>query len=209
MKKLIAMLIALSCVFCTVSCDNNGGTKPPSIPTSDGGASFSEFVKAASEMNAVKTASIETTLENATKGELVSLLNITYQDDGSSVVEYSIDRYGDLSANEEFIETDIGRVECDANGNYVGANDTVGNVIANGAFALNLDEYKLNDAKIEGNMLYAKVFSDDTAAVLGVNIKATVSIIVVIADGKITALSAEYEKDGNRVNVKCQYGFDS
>lgn len=207
MKKLLAMIIALSCVFCVVSCDDGGGNPPPQIPVFDGGVSFSEFVKAAGQMNSVKTSSIETKAGNANSGELVSLLEITYAEDGSSVVEYSIDRYGNPDLDEDFIVTESGSVSCDANGNYDGGTELVGSVIANGAYALNLDEYKLNDAKIEGNMLYAKVFSMDTQAVLGVEIKATVSVVVVITDGNITTLSAEYTKDGNHVSVKCQYEF--
>ena len=206
MKKLLAMIIALSCVFCVVSCDN-GSNPPPQIPVSGGGASFSEFADAAGQMNSAKAARIETKVGNAGDGELVSLLEITYAEDGSSVIEYSIDRYGNADLNEDFIVTESGNVSCGADGSYNGGDDLVGTVIASGSFALNLDEYKLNDAKIEGNMLYARVFSMDTEAVLGVDIAATVSIVVVITDGKITTLSAEYVKNAKQVSVKCQYEF--
>ena len=207
MKKLLAMLIALTCAFFTFSCNEDGGKTLPPIPVSDNGVSFSEFVSAVDAMGAVKSATIETTVKNELKGELVSALDITYAADGSSVIEYSIDRYNDdLSSGGGFIITDTGAVSCDKNGAY-SAPDFVGSVIANGAYALNLDQYKLNNARIEGSILYAEIFSMDTLAVLGVKIDATVSVAIVIADGNIVALSADYVKSGNQVSVRCSYGF--
>ena len=202
MKKLLALTVLLCSIFCVFSC-NTGNNTPARIPVADGGVSFSEFVKAAANNSAVKTAEITTT-EVSSYGELTATLDITYSTDGSSVIEYSIDRYG--SDDEAYIVTDEGVVECDKNGNYT-ADGNVNNVIAGNSFALNLDEYKLNDARIEGSVLYAKVFSADTEAVLGVKINATVTVAIVINSGKIISVSAEYILGGKEISVECEYGF--
>ena len=220
MKKLLAMLLVLSSIFCIFSCNNgntnddgddnqgNNHTNAPEIPVSEGGVSFAEFVAALSSMSSVKTSSVKTTFISEGKGQLESVFNIAYNSDGSATVEFTKDRYGDLSADEDMIVTEGPFVaQCDKNGNYTLDGELAGNVIASGAYALNLDQYKLNDARIEGNVLYATVFSTDTEAVLGVKIAATVSISVVVQSGKIASLSAEYTKDDNQVKVKCDYGF--
>ena len=91
--------------------------------------------------------------------------------------------------------------------NYSDGGELAGNVVASGAFALNLDEYKLNDARIEGNILYATVFSGDTQSVLGINLAATTLIAVTIVDGKISTVSASYKKGGADIDVRCQYEY--
>lgn len=208
MKKLIALFIAISCLFCVVSC-NDGGDNPPSapeIPVSEGGISFSEFVKATAATAAPASAVISTSREND-YGTLEAVLNITYAQDGSLVIEYERERYGSIVAGEDNIVTETGRVTCDKNGNYSDGGELAGNVVASGAFALNLDEYKLNDARIEGNILYATVFSADTEAVLGINLAATTLIAVTIVDGKISTVSARYTKGGADIDVRCDYGY--
>lgn len=217
MKKLLAIILALSCILCVFSCDsgnngdddNGGGTTlAPEIPVSQGGVSFSEFVSAVAAMSSVKTSVVNTTFKTEGKGELESVFEIAYNTDGSSTVEITRDRYGNLSAGEDFKVTEGPfTVECDKNGNYEIDGVLAGNVIASGAYSLNLDQYKLVDARIEGNVLYATVFSSDTAAVLGVEIAATVSLAVVVQNGKIASLSAEYVKNGDTVKVRCSYGF--
>lgn len=219
MKKFLAMLLVLSSIFCIFSCNNNnndggnegnngGGTNAPEIPVSDGGVSFSEFVAALSAMSSIKTSSVKTTFISEGKGQLVSEFDISYNADGSATVEFTKQRYGDLNADEDMVVTEGPFVvDCDKNGNYTLNGELAGNVIANGAYLLNLDQYKLNNARIEGNALYATVFSTDTKAVLGVEIAATVSISVVVQGGKISSLSAEYVKNGDLVKVSCEYGF--
>ena len=208
MKKLIAMIIALSCILCVFSCDmSSGGTHAPQIPEANGGVSFAEFVSAVAGMSSVKTSVIKTTFISPGKGELNSVFNITYNADGSSVIVYTSQRFGDVEAEEDYIVTDGPfTVECDANGNYTVGGD-VYNVIASGAYSLNLDSNKLYDSRIEGNVLYTTVFSTDTQAVLGVAIPATVALSVVINNGKVSSVSADYVKNGNYVKVKCEYGF--
>ncbi len=212
MKKLLAMIVALSCIFCIFSCnstdDDGNKTNAPSIPVSEGGVSFAEFVSAVEGMSSVKTSSIKTSYTTEGKGTLESVFSIAYNTDGSASMEFTTERYGSLANDEDFIVTEGPFVvECDKNGNYSLDGVASGNVMASGAYRLNLDQYKLYDARIEGNVLYATVFSTDTADVLGTQIVATVSLSVVINGGKITALSADYIINGSWVSVKCEYGF--
>ncbi len=212
MKKLLAIIIAISCMLCVFSCDNSSGsgddgkTNAPQIPVSEGGISFAEFVSAAGAMSSVKTSVVKTKFTSPNKGTLESKFEISYNTDGSSTVTITNQRYGNIG--EGFIVTEAPfTVECDKNGNYQIDGTPAGNVIANGAYAINLDQYKLYNARIEGNALYATVFSSDTAAVLGAEIAATVSISLVVQNGKIATLSASYVKNGDTVEVKCEYGF--
>lgn len=212
MKKLLAIIIAISCMLCVFSCDNSsdsgddGKTNAPQIPVSEGGTSFSEFVSAAGAMSSVKTSVVKTKFISPNKGVLESKFEISYNTDGSSTVTITKQRYGNIGEDRIVTEAPF-TVECDKNGNYQIDGTTAGNVIASGAYAINLDQYKLYDARIEGNVLYATVFSSDTATVLGVEIAATVSVSIVVQNGKIASLSAVYLKNGETVDIKCEYGF--
>ena len=156
MKKLLAMIVALSCIFCIFSCNNTGGddnntTNAPNIPVSEGGVSFAEFVSAVEAMASVKTSSIKTAYTTDGKGTLNSVFDIAYNTDGSASVEFTTERYGSIANEEDFIVSEGPFVvECDKNGNYSLDDVASGNVIASGAYRLNLDQYKLYDARIEG-----------------------------------------------------------
>lgn len=205
MKKLLAVLIAVSCLLCVVSCNQTPTT--PEIPTSDGGVSFSEFVAAANDTTAPKSSVVTIKLESD-YGTLKSVLTVDYAADGSSVIVYKGQRYGMLSQGESHIvDEDPITVTCDANGNYSDGGELVGNVVASGAFALNLVEGKLRDAKIEGSILYATVFSVDTFDVLGINLGTTASIAVSIKSGKIGSLSVAYRDGADKINVECEYTY--
>ena len=140
-------------------------------------------------------------------GTLKTVLEIDYNDDGSFVIEYEKDRFGNITLGEEFKVTETGAVECDKDGNYSDGGALVGNAIVSNAFSLNLDAKKLNDAKIEGNVLYATVFSNDTGAVLGVDLGATAIVAIIINNGNITSISASFMSDGDPVDVKCDYYY--
>lgn len=207
MKKLLSILIALSCLVLAVSCGDTSSTKkPPEIPVSEGGVSFSEFVRAATN-TAELTASQIKISRTSDVGTLEAVLKTEYNTDGSFVIEYERERFGKIADGEGFKVTEAGAVECDKSGNYSDGGELVGNVIVSNAFALNLDEYKLNDAKIEGNILYATVFSADTSAVLGVDLGATALIAITISGGNITAASVSFMSDGSTVDVKCEYSY--
>ena len=206
MKKLLAILIALSCLVLAVSCSQTPTTNPPEIPVSEGGISFSEFVRAATN-TAKLTASQIKISRTSDVGTLETVLKTEFNTDGSFVIEYERERFGKISEGEGFKVTESGVVECDKNGNYSDGGEFAGNVIASNAFALNLDEYKLNDAKVEGNILYATVFSADTSAVLGVNLGATALIAITINGGNITTASVSFMSGGDTVDIKCEYNY--
>ena len=203
MKKLIAALITVSCLLLIVSCSQTPDNTPK-IPVSEGGVSFAEFVKAAGGTASPASAIINTKSESDL-GVLNAQLVITYAADGSSEIEYVKDRYGKISAGEDLIVTEAGSVSCDANGNYSDGGEFVGNAVASGAYSLNLVESKLRDAKIEGNILYATIFSYETQAVLGINLGATTLVAITIKDGKIGSVSASYFSGTNKINVECEY----
>ena len=207
MKKLFAVLIAVSCLLSIISCGHTPGGNTNDIPVSEGGVSFSEFVKAAAATASPKTSVITARLESS-YGTLKSVLSIEYATDGSSVMVYNGQRYGSIALGEAYIvDEDPITVTCDASGNYSDGGELAGNVVASGAFGLNLVEGKLRDAKIEGDILYATVFSADTADVLGINLGATTSIAVAIKDGKINSVSVSYRDGADKVSVECAYGY--
>ncbi|MBO7196136.1 MAG: hypothetical protein J6V80_02260 [Clostridia bacterium] len=202
MKKLLALLVIISCLLLSVSCTPT----TPEIPVSEGGVSFAEFVSAATATSSPKASVIETERQSD-KGTLTAKIEISYNTDGSSVIEYTYDRFGSISLGEDFIVTESETVSCDKNGNYSDGGAFTGNVIASGAYSLNLVESKLRDARIEGNILYATVFSYDTAAVLGVNLGTTVLITVTVNNGKIDLVSATYNKGADKISVECEYAY--
>ena len=112
MKKLLALLVVISSLFCIFSCTQPAAPTVPEIPVSEGGVSFSEFVKATAATQAPKSAVVSTKRENE-KGELNAVLNIAYNADGSFVIEYEKERYGSILNGEDDIVTETGTVSCD------------------------------------------------------------------------------------------------
>ena len=203
MKKLLALLLMLTLAFALVACGDDpvDPVDPEPTPEEIFAAKVNEFSTAVAATSPT-TSTITVKSENADYGELNATFNVTYNEDGSITVNYSVDRLGE-SIDEDFIVTETGTVTCDKDGNYVSGTDFSGTVSAPTVFTINLDLFE--NIRIEGASLFGKVSAANTAAAIGVELDTDANVVVVKNAGKITAMVASYEKNGTTVTINCNF----
>ena len=113
--------------------------------------------------------------------------------------------FGKVENNEDFIVTAPVALSMSADGTITSGEESLGTASAATAIKLNLDPAKLVDVKVENSVLFAKAYTADTAAVLGVALDSTASIAVTIANGKVASFIVEYIDGDNTVTVTCVY----
>lgn len=197
MKKIIALLLALTCVFAMFACGDDEPTEEELAYQ----AAVAEFTKAAFTVPNALNVRVST---DTVFGVLNSEYKTTYNEDGTAAIEYSVDKINGLDSAEE--KTTLkGTIQVDANGNYSDGSFSGANPLASGV-KLNLASDKIT-CKIEGNVLTVTVASADTETVLGVAIAADVTLTVTKVDAKMSSASLAYTLDGNAVNVLCTYNY--
>lgn len=193
MKKIIALLIAITCVFAMVSCGETG-------------IDLTAFKDAVAATNPTSV-EIETSLETEL-GALEGSFNVTYAEDGSAVIEYSYEQFNELtdSANvTEIKKTITGTVNVGADGSYSDGGELVGSVSAAGGFTINLDSNKMKDCEVNGNVLTATVEAANTQAVLGVAIAYDVTVTLTKGETSLVSLTLVYVTDAGQATVTCEY----
>ena len=214
MKRLLALLLTLLCVFAFVGC---GGKNPPPDPGPDPDPDpnpgpvvetldLSE-INAAIANTAPSTAVITTSL-NSDYGKLEGCFTVTYNADGSSVIAYSYEQFNEVSAENSgkpMKETVSGNVTVDKNGNVSGG---VGeNVVALSAIAFALDVDKLENEKIEGGVFSATVLAANTASVLGTDIGYDTLVVMTTSGGKVTSVALSYTLPVGKASISCTYSY--
>lgn len=221
MKKVFALILALACVFCCaalVSCgdtptppDDGGNTPNPDNPD-DGNQPLDLSAFNTAVNNTDPASSVITTVMESELGELNGRFEITYNEDGTSSIEYSYEKFLPLDAEgTETKETVTGTVNVQANGSFSdGASFNGQNSVAV-SFKLTLDVEKLDGAKVEGNSLIATVKAANTKAVLGVELASDVTLIVVKGETGLTSVSMSYAIDVSGLpgtaSVACDYNY--
>ena len=205
MKRFVALLLSLVCAFALFSCGNGGGDNPgggdSAAPTvAEQIAPFTAAINATNPKSAVINVTYVT--EEYTLG---SALTASYADDGSAEITGTVDRLGKVENNEDFIVTAPVALSMSADGTITSGEESLGTASAATAIKLNLDPAKLVDVKVENSVLFAKAYTADTAAVLGVALDSTASIAVTIANGKVASFIVEYIDGDNTVTVTCVY----
>ena len=194
MKKIIALLIAITCVFVMVSC---GGGETVDL------TAFKDAVAA----TAPATVEIETALETEL-GTLTGSFNVTYADDGSAVIEYAYEQFNELGESNNVTETTktvSGTVTVDKDGAYSDGGALVGSVSAAGGFTINLDSSKMKECEVNGNVLTATVEAANTEAVLGVAIAYDVTVVLTQGETSLVSLTLTYVTDAGVATVTCEY----
>ena len=120
MKKIIALLLALTCVFALAAC----GDEPDPTPTPDGGdntntyedlAPFTAAIAASNPASAsINVAQTSTQFNVTMNGEY----DVVYNEDGSATVEYSYDKYNEITDDTTEVTTTVtGTATVDKDGN--------------------------------------------------------------------------------------------
>ena len=198
MKKIIALLLMLTCAFAMFACGDDEPTEEEIAYQ----AIIAEYTKAAFTAPTALTVKVST---GSAFGTLESEYKTTYKADGTSTIEYSIDKINGLDSADEK-STVTGTIKVDANGNYADENGFSGaNPLASGV-KLNLASDKIT-FRATSELLSGTIASADTEAVIGIAIAADVTLTVTKADGKITSVALAYVLDGNAVSALCTYAY--
>ena len=194
MKKIIAILLALTLLFALASCKGDNG------PTVD-----IESYKTAISNTSLKSAHIEITAKNDFLPEhpLTAEYNVTYNDDGSATINYTYMVYNEIGAETTDITTTIpGYATISADG--VVSGDVSATVSSAAGVNFNLDLGKMAASEDHG-ILRATGSAADTEAVLGGAIGADVVFTLTVANGTVTGATINYTLDGVAYEIVCTY----
>ena len=191
MKKILAIVLALACVFGMMSC---GGD--PLI------AGFKTAISATNPTSVKIDTKLETTL-----GDFVGEFNATYAEDGSATITYSYEKPNDPTAEgvTDLVSTVTGTVELSADGTYSDGGTLVGTVAGAGGYKLNLDESKMKNVEVNGNVLTATVEAANTEKVLGVSIAFDVEMTLTKGESGIVSLALAYTTTEGPATIVCTY----
>lgn len=197
MKKILALILVVGCIFAFASCDLFSGTETPddsyAIPD----------IQAKIDASAPKGADITVTFKT-TLGDLNGSYDVTYNEDGTANVDYSYEQFNTITAgSSELKSTYTGSVTVATDGSVSGTLSTEAlNAVS---FDLKLDESKLSNVAINAGVLSANVKAADTAAVLGVALDYDVQITVVTGTNGVTSMTVAYTANLGAVEIVTLY----
>ena len=197
MKRIIALLLALLCVFAFASCATT-----PEGPTTDGSASIADYntaIAATTPAGARVTVTYENTAPEIT---LEGQYDVVYNVDGTATVTYSYEKLNSIGA-DEMISTVEGTAEVGADGTVTGDLDKT--VTAAATKKMNLDESKMT-YKISMGALDATIKAADTESILGVALPSDARLLMrITSDGKIGSFSILYTTSWGNASIVCIY----
>lgn len=199
MKKIIALLLALVCVFALASC---GGPETPEGPDYADLEPFKAAITASNPAAAVITIELENTIGDPLTGTFA----VTYAAD-NTVVEYEYDQFLPIdpsSPAESDRETVSGTATIDKNGIVTG--DLNSTVTAATLLNYNLDGTKMT-YRAEVGVLSATISAANTESVLGVNLEADVTLTLTISEGKIVSVTLNYQTTTGAAEIVTTYTY--
>lgn len=212
MKKILAILLALTCLLASVSvltacgeevceahvdenkdnkCDNCGADVTPEQPDDPEPQEDKRdaFVSAIGATNPEK---VTVTVKTTTKyGELTSTYVTTFAADGSFTVDYTVEKFNDsleaTSTELKIVET--GTITCNADGSYSDGGAFAGSNPQATGVKLNIKSDKVTEYNVNGDNFNATVKAADTKDVFGVEYKNDATLVLTKNNGKIVSAS--------------------
>ena len=203
MKKIIALLLALSCVLALSACGDDG-------ENGNDLEAFTAAVSAADPTDAVLTTKVtSTTFDVTLEGEY----NITYNRDGTASVTYS---YQQLRLIDDSVSTTdsimlpvegAATIAADGTVTTIEGDGTVGaQLVAVAGVKLNLSASKMTYS-VSAGMLTATIKAADTEAVLGTAVSADVNLVLTVANGAVSAITLTYDTTDGQAEIVCLYNY--
>ena len=207
MKKIIALLLVLGCIFVFASCDNNGGKDN----TDKGGVDISKAIsdlQAALDASAPDAADITVVLESSL-GNLNGSYNVVFNEDGTATVTYSYEKFNgfeESSSSNEIKSTYTSTTTVAADGTVT---DSLGGVASVEAisFDIQLDESKLSSVVAGAGSISAKVKAADTKAILGVEIGYDVDLSISSGKLGVHSIAISYNSAAGPVEIVAVYSY--
>jgi len=209
MKKILALLLIVSCVFALGSCKlinkikNKGNDDGPGFDTDAVAA-----VQAKIDASVPQSANVTVTLKSV-YGNVNGEYDVTYNADGSATVVYCYEKLNSFNADDpadDYKSSYSGTTTVGADGTVT---DELGGTASVEAitFDINLDSSKLESATVQGSILNATVKAENTAAVLGVNIGADVNIVISTASVGVASVAISYTSSAGVVEISATYTY--
>ncbi len=193
MKKLISLFMTVSLLLvCAVGLASCGDDEVDTL------ADYIAAQEATDPKQAVVGISVETAI-----GTLNGTVTTNYNSDGSSVIEYSYEKFNAIGEGDGEKSTVTGTVTCDKDGKYSGA--LTGNVDTAASIKLNLDTKLLENVSFDDGVCSATVKSENTAEVLGVELGADARLVLYKTEGSISSFTVTYRNGDNTISIVCEY----
>ena len=200
MKKIIALMLVLGCIFAFASCEflmNSDNTPDDSASIPD--------IQAKIDASAPAGADITVTFKTAL-GDLNGSYDVLYNEDGTATGAYSYEKFNTFSedgASTDLKTTTEGTVTVAADGKVSGDLGTEGLTAV--SFDLKLDENKLSSVVINAGVLNATVKAENTEAVLGVALNYDAQLVVVTGTNGVTSMTVSYTTTLGNVEIVTLY----
>lgn len=201
MKKIIALMLVLGCIFACASCQWINGSNDN---TPDDSASIPD-IQAKIDASAPAGADITVTFKTAL-GDLNGSYDVLYNEDGTATVAYSYEKFNTFTegaTSTELKSTVEGTVTVAADGKVSGDLGTEGLTAV--SFDLKLDENKLSSVVINAGVLNATVKAENTEAVLGVALSYDAQLVVVTGTNGVTSMTVSYTTTLGNVEIVTLY----
>ena len=190
MKKTILLILTVAlCVFALAACQTE--TNTDLNPYQDAVAkTFPSSVR------------VETSYtDNAYGVELCGVYTVTYNADGTAVVEYEYDKLNPAGSAELYDKVS-GTVTIAADGTVSGSLDA--NVTAAAKVSLNLDTEKMTYS-VDKGILTAQISAANTKSVLGVDLGADAKLDMRLAGEAIGSYTVNYTTAKGAAKIVCIY----
>ena len=219
MKKIIALILLVGCIFTLCSCkffkkdeapkeDNNTDVVAPGNDTSTVDTEAIASIQAKIDTSTPDTADITVVLK-ATLGNLNSEYNVTYNADGTATVVYTYEKFNSFDLDTDDYKSPYeGTVTIAADGTLseeVGGNASVEAL----TFDINLDSSKLANASVTSGVLTATVNAGNTQAVLGVNLGTDASLVVSTNANGVVSVAISYTSSAGPVEIIATYTYSA
>lgn len=206
MKKILALLLVVSCVLALGSC-KLFKKDPPAEETPKFDTEAVAAIQAKIDASAPTAANVTVTLTSSL-AKLNGEYDVTYNADGSATVVYYYEKLNSFDANsDELISSYEGTTTVGADGTVT---DELGGTASVEAitFDINLDPSKIDTATVSAGILSTTVKAANAAAVIGVDVNADVSLVVTTGSAGVTSVAISYVSAAGPVEIVATYNYN-
>ena len=206
MKKILALILVVSCVFALGSCKlvkKIFGKDVDDAPTAN--EADIAPIQAKIDASVPETANVTVNFKS-TLGTLESAYIVTYNTDGSATVNYTYEKFNQVGESKDFKTEFVGETTIGANGELTNAPEGIASVEAL-TFDITLDASKLHYATVTSGILDAVVKAENTLAILGVELGVDAKLVISIGTLGVSSISISYTTEGGTVEIISTYTY--
>ena len=197
MKKIIALALAVICVFSLASCkDKDDGTLD----------SFKNAISATTLSSA--TVEVKQTSDFLPDAPLTANYDVAFAEDGTVTLDFEYTRYIEIGDGAGATTETLHGFSTIAPNGTVSGDSVSDDIVAAATVSFNLDSSKMTYSTSK-NALVADIKAADTAAVLGVAVDCDVKLTLTVSNGAVVGATISYTKlVGDieaQVEIKCTY----